>query len=75
MQIWGFISDVYTVGMRVKAGGEEEHDHPDTCSGSEDTATWIPSPASKVGRISLGDLLRGDGKIFSSVGVWIPGLC
>lgn len=75
MQVWGFVSDVCTVGMRVKTGGEEEHDHPDTCCGSEDTTTWIPSPASNVGRISLGDILRGDGMIFSSFGVWTPGLC
>ena len=75
MQVWGFVSDVCIVGMRVKAGGEAEHDYPDTCSGSEDTTTWIPSPASNVGRISLGDTLRGDGKSFSSVGVWTPGIC
>ena len=74
-QVWGFVSDVCTVGMRVKTGGEEEHDDPDTCSGSEDTTAWIPSPASNVGRISVGDILRGDDTIFSSVGVWTPGLC
>lgn len=56
-QVWGFVSVVCTVGMRVKTGGEEEHDleHLLWLGGHHHVDSFS---ASNVGRISLGDMLR-----------------